>query len=72
MMNAIKIFAIILIVVGVLGLAYGSFSYTRETHGVKLGSIELSVQDKETVDIPLWAGGGAIVAGVFLLIMRKK
>jgi drug/metabolite transporter (DMT)-like permease len=72
MMNAIKIFAIILIVVGVLGLAYGSFSYTRETHGVKLGSIELSVQDKETVDIPLWAGGGAIVAGVFLLFMRKK
>jgi multidrug transporter EmrE-like cation transporter len=72
MMNAIKIFAIILIVVGVLGLAYGSFSYTRETHGVKLGSIELSVQDKETVDIPLWAGVGAIVAGVFLLFMRNK
>ena len=71
-MNAIKLAAIALIVVGVLGLAYGSFSYTKETHGVKLGSLELSVKDKQTVNVPVWAGVGAIVAGGVLLFWRKQ
>lgn len=66
-MNSIKIVAIALIVAGALGLAYGSFSYTKETHGVKLGPIELSVKEKETVNVPVWAGIGAIVAGGLLL-----
>ncbi|BBP04042.1 hypothetical protein TPL01_15790 [Sulfuriferula plumbiphila] len=63
--------AIVLIVAGVLGLAYGSFSYTKETQEVKLGPLELSVKNKETVNIPVWAGVGAIAAGVLLLIVRK-
>jgi LPXTG-motif cell wall-anchored protein len=71
-MNALKLAAIALIVVGVLGLAYGSFSYTKETHGVKLGSLELSVKDKQTVNVPVWAGVGAIVAGGVLLFWRKQ
>ncbi len=71
-MNAIKVFGIVLIVAGVLGLAYGSFSYTKDTQQAKLGPIELSVKNKETVNIPVWAGVGAIVAGVFLLFMRNK
>jgi LPXTG-motif cell wall-anchored protein len=71
-MNAIKLAAIALIVVGILGLAYGSFSYTKETHGVKLGSLELSVKDKQTVNVPVWAGVGAIVAGGVLLFWRKQ
>jgi LPXTG-motif cell wall-anchored protein len=71
-MNAIKLAAIALIVLGVLGLAYGSFSYTKETHGVKLGSLELSVKDKQTVNVPVWAGVGAIVAGGVLLFWRKQ
>jgi multidrug transporter EmrE-like cation transporter len=66
-MDTLKAIAIALIVAGGLGLAYGSFSYTKETHDVKLGPIELSVKDKETVNIPVWAGVGAIVAGVLLL-----
>jgi len=70
-MNAVKMLAIVLIVAGGLGLAYGSFTYTKETHEAKLGSIELSVKDKETVDIPVWVGVGAIVAGAFLLFARK-
>ncbi len=70
-MNAVRILAIALIVAGVLGLAYGGFSYTKETQEVKLGSFELSVKNKETVDIPIWAGVGAIAAGVLLLIVRK-
>ena len=70
-MNAARILAIALIVAGVLGLTYGGFSYTKETQEVKLGSFELSVKNKETVDIPIWAGVGAIAAGVLLLIVRK-
>lgn len=66
-MNGIKVVGIVLIVAGILGLAYGSFTYTRETHDVKLGPIEMSVKDKETVNVPVWAGVGAIVVGGLLL-----
>ena len=71
-MNAIKMAAIVLIVAGVLGLAYGSFSYTRETHEAKLGPIELSVKERETVNVPMWAGVGAIVIGGALLVAGGK
>lgn len=67
-MNAVKLVAIVLIVAGVLGLVYGGFSYTKETHEVKVGPIELSVKDKETVNVPVWAGVGAIAVGVALLV----
>lgn len=69
-MNAVKLVAIVLIVAGILGLAYGKFSYTKETHDVKLGPLELSVKDKQTVNIPVWAGVGAIVVGALLLLVR--
>lgn len=70
-MSAVKILAIILIVAGSLGLVYGGFSYTKETHEARLGSIELSVKDTETVNVPVWLGVGSIVAGVLLLFVRK-
>ena len=70
-MNAVKMLAIVLIVAGTMGLAYGGFTYTKDTHEAKLGPIELSVKDTETVNIPVWAGVGAIVAGVILLFVRK-
>ena len=70
-MNAVKMLAIVLIVAGVLGLAYGSFTFTKDTHQAKIGPIELSIKDKETVNIPVWAGVAAIVAGAFLLLTRK-
>ena len=70
-MNAVKMLAIVLIVAGVLGLAYGSFTYTKDTHQAKIGPIELSIKDKETVNIPVWAGVAAIAAGAFLLLTRK-
>jgi hypothetical protein len=70
-MNAIKILAIALIVAGSLGLIYGGFTYTKESDQVKLGPIELSVKSKETVNIPIWAGVAAIVAGAALLFVRK-
>jgi hypothetical protein len=71
-MNAVRIAAIALIVAGVLGLVYGSFSYTKESHEAKLGPIEFSVKDKETVNIPVWAGVGAIAIGGVLLLWGGK
>ncbi len=71
-MNAVKMAAIALIAAGILGLAYGSFSYTKETHEAKLGPIELSVSEKQTVNVPVWAGVGAIVIGGVLLVVGGK
>jgi multidrug transporter EmrE-like cation transporter len=71
-MNAVKMIAIVLIVAGTLALVYGGFSYTKNTTEVKLGPLELSIKDKETVNVPLWAGVGAIVAGAALLLLGNK
>jgi TRAP-type C4-dicarboxylate transport system permease small subunit len=71
-MKAVKIAAIVLIVAGFLGLAYGGFTYTKDTHTTKLGPIELSVKDKETVHIPVYAGVGAILIGGVLLLVGIK
>jgi len=67
-----KIVAVVLIVAGILGLMYGKFVYTKETHKAKVGSVELSVQEKRTVNVPLWAGVGAIVVGGALLLVPHK
>ena len=71
-MNPVKIIGIVLIAAGFLALGYGSFTYTKETHDVKIGPIEMSIKDKETVNIPIWAGVGAIVVGGLLLIFGNK
>jgi multidrug transporter EmrE-like cation transporter len=71
-MNAIKVAAIVLIVVGVLGLAYGGFSYTKETHEMKLGPLELSVKEKQSVNVPIWAGVGAILIGGALFVFSGR
>ena len=71
-MNGSKMAAIILIIGGVLALAYGGFTYTKETHDAKIGPIEFSVQEKETVNIPVWAGAGALALGIILLVSRKS
>ena len=71
-MNGSKLAAIVLIIAGILGLAFGGFTYTKKTEQVKLGPIELTVKDKETVNIPIWLGAGALIAGVLLLVVRTK
>lgn len=71
-MDTVKIAAIVLIVVGSLGLMYGGFSYTKESHNANLGPIELSVKDNETVNIPVWVGVGALVAGALMLLVRVR
>jgi hypothetical protein len=67
-----KIAAVVLVAAGALGLAVGGFTYTKETHEAQLGPIELSVEDKGTVNIPVWLGAGALIAGVLLLVVRRK
>ena len=71
-MNPIRIAATLLIVAGALALVYGGFSYTKSTQNLKLGPIELSVKEKETVNVPMWAGIGAIVLGGVLLVVGGK
>jgi hypothetical protein len=71
-MNPLRLVAILIIVAGALGLAYGGFSYTKESTAVKLGPLELKVQEKETVNVPIWAGLGAIGVGLVLLVLGGK
>jgi TRAP-type C4-dicarboxylate transport system permease small subunit len=71
-LNTTRFIALALIVAGILGLAYGGFSYTKDTTAVKLGPLELSVQEKHTVNVPMWAGIGAIVVGGVLLVMGNR
>ena len=71
-MNRIRTVAIVLIVAGIIGLALGSFSFTKDTHSAKLGPIELSMKEKQTVNIPVWAGVGAIVVGGLLLLFGNR
>jgi hypothetical protein len=67
-MSTTKIIGILLIVAGVLGLIYGGFSYTKETHTAQLGPLQLKVQEKETVMVPVLASVGAIAFGLFLIV----
>lgn len=70
-MNSIQITAVVLLVLGVLALAYGGFTYTSETHRAEIGPISLSVDDKERVNIPVWAGIGSVIAGGMLFFFAR-
>lgn len=71
-MNSQSLLAIVLLVAGVLGLAYGGFTYTKDRHQVDLGVVQLSVDEKERVNVPLWLGVGLVVAGGALLVASRK
>ncbi len=71
-MSPLKIVGIVLIVAGVLALAYGGFTYTKETHKAEIGPLKLQVAEKEQVNVPQWAGIAAIVAGVVMVVVGKK
>ena len=71
-MGALKIMAIVLIVAGIVGLLYGNFSYTKETHDIKLGPLEMSVAEKQRVNVPVWAGVLAIMGGAVLLLYASQ
>ena len=71
-MNPVKIVAVLLIVAGLLGLAYGGFSYTKDTTVVKLGPLEVSAKERQTVNVPMWVGIGAIAIGGLLLVLDRR
>jgi hypothetical protein len=71
-MDSKRIIAIVLIIAGALGLAYGSFSYTKEKHQANIGPVELAVKEKETVNVPQWAGVAAILVGGVLLLVGPR
>ena len=71
-MNSTKIIGIVLLVAGVLGLVLGGFSFTKETHKANIGPISMSVEEKQTVNIPLWASIAALVAGAAVLVVGSK
>jgi drug/metabolite transporter (DMT)-like permease len=71
-MNAVKILGAVLILAGTLALVYRSFSYTKESHEAKIGPLELSLKEKETINIPTWAGVGVIIIGGILLLIPGK
>ena len=69
-MSGLRVVGIVLLVVGLLAVAYGGFSYTKDETAAKIGPVEIQVKEKEHVNIPLWAGIGAAVAGAVLLVRR--
>jgi hypothetical protein len=71
-MNAIKGVAVVLIALGIAGLAYGGFTYTKDTQSARIGPLELTVKDRRTVNVPVWAGIAAIVLGTVLLVAPRK
>lgn len=71
-MNPTKIVAILLIVGGILGLAYGGFSFVRDTHTADIGPLHMAVTERQSVNVPLWASVGAIVGGLVLLVTARK
>ena len=71
-MNAMKVLALLLILAGGFGLAYGHFSFTKETHEAKIGPIELSVKEKQNVYVPDWIAAAAIGGGVLMLLLDRR
>jgi drug/metabolite transporter (DMT)-like permease len=71
-MSAKKIVGILLLVAGILALAYGGFTYTKDRHQAQLGPLELQYEEKERINIPTWAGAAAVVGGVLLLVLDRK
>lgn len=71
-MNAIKLAGILCLAAGVAGLLYGRFTYTKDTEVIKLGPVELSVKEQKTVNVPMWAGVGAMVVGGALLLLGTR
>ncbi|MBX3703493.1 MAG: hypothetical protein KF822_06955 [Steroidobacteraceae bacterium] len=63
---------VVLIAAGGFGLAKGEFSYTKEEHEASIAGIELSLKEKERIEVPKWAAGGAVALGVILLLMGRK
>jgi uncharacterized membrane protein YidH (DUF202 family) len=67
-----KAFGVVLIVLGVLALAYGGFTYTREKKVIDLGPIQASRKETSTVPLPPILGVAAILGGGVILFAGKR
>lgn len=65
-----RVLGIVMLVAGLLGIAYGGFSYTKDTTAAKIGPIEIQVKEKEHVNVPLWAGVAVAAVGAVLLVRK--
>lgn len=63
---------IVLLLAGILALAYGGFTYTQETQKAKIGPLEINVKEDKHVNVPVWAGLALAVVGGGLLVSGKK
>ena len=70
-MSGVRLVAVILIVLGILALVIGGFSFTKERHQARFGPIDLSFSEREHVNVPAWAGVAAIVVGAGMLLARR-
>jgi hypothetical protein len=66
-----RVLAIVLLILGILAIAYGGFSYTKERTAAELGPIEIRVEEKERVNVPLWAGVAVAAVGAVLLLRKS-
>ena len=66
-----RIIAIVLFVAGLLALVYGGFSYTKDTHDAKLGPLEVSISERQRVNVPVWAGVAMLVAGAGMMVAKR-
>ena len=71
-MNKMNLLGVVLLALGILALAYGGFTYTKDKDDVKIGPIHLEVTEKETVNVPVWGGVLAAVLGGVLLANRSR
>ena len=71
-MKASAIVGIVLIVLGVVALAYGGITYTRDKTVIDLGPIEARAETRETIPLPPVLGAAAVVGGIVLLAWRPK
>ena len=71
-MNALRVVALVLVIAGALALVYGGFTYTKENHQANIGPLQVNVKEKQTVNIPVWAGLAAVVVGGVLLFVRRS
>lgn len=67
-----KLIGVLLIVLGIVGLAYGGISWTRQEKVLDVGPVELSTEKRESLPLPPIAGGLCLVAGIALLVMRPR
>ncbi len=71
-LNTLRLVAFLLIAAGIAGLAYGKFSYTSDMHTARVGDLAVSVREQRTVNVPFWAGAGAVIAGALVLVASGR